>query len=212
MTEPVSDRLSFSSAVEMPAEPGRDTYQLILLLSAVTLLLLPFITTFNEFMTSMVMRMHLDGVLREWIVPAEARMVAVLLTPLGVDVGVSSTAVYIGGGDFPLPVFISWNCVGWQSLILFALTVKAGLEGRYTLASQLRALILGVLGIIWINLLRIAGIALVAYYFGRLPAVLAHDYGGTLMTIVWLALFWYFAINYVLEPKDDEEVEEIEQR
>ena len=82
-------------------------------------------------------------------------------------------------------------------------------EGRYTLASQLRALTLGLLGIIWINLLRIAGIALMAYHFGRLPAVLAHDYGGTLMTIVWLALFWYFAINYILESKDDEEVEEV---
>ncbi len=210
MSEPVSDRMSFSAAAEMPAERGRDTYQLILLLSAVTLLLLPFITTFNEFMTAMVMTMHLDGVLREWIVPAEARMVAVLLSPLGVDVSVSSTSVYIGGGDFPLPVFISWNCVGWQSLILFALTVKTGLGGRYTLASQLRALSLGLLGIVWINLLRIAGIALVAYYFGRLPAVLAHDYGGTLMTIVWLALFWYFAINYVLEPKDDEETQEVE--
>lgn len=210
MTEPVSNRLSFSAAAEMPAERGRDTYQLILLLSAVTLLLLPFITTFNEFMTAMVMQMHLDGVLREWIVPAEARMVAVLLSPLGVDVSVSSTSIYIGGGDFPLPVFISWNCVGWQSLILFALTVKTGLGGRYTLASQLRALSLGLLGIIWINLLRIAGIAMVAYYFGRLPAVLAHDYGGTVMTIVWLALFWYFAINYVLEPKDDEEEEAIE--
>ena len=210
MSEPVSDRMSFSAAAEMPVERGRDTYQLILLLSAVTLLLLPFITTFNEFMTAMVMTMHLDGVLREWIVPAEARMVAVLLSPLGVDVSVSSTSIYIGGGDFPLPVFISWNCVGWQSLILFALTVKTGLGGRYTLASQLRALSLGLLGIIWINLLRIAGIAMVAYYFGRLPAVLAHDYGGTIMTIVWLALFWYFAINYVLEPKDDEEVEAIE--
>ncbi len=210
MSEPVSDRMAYSAAAEMPAERGRDTYQLILLLSAVTLLLLPFITTFNEFMTAMVMTMHLDGVLREWIVPAEARMVAVLLTPLGVDVSVSSTSIYIGGGDFPLPVFISWNCVGWQSLILFALTVKTGLEGRYTPASQLRALSLGLLGIIWINLLRIAGIALVAYYFGRLPAVLAHDYGGTIMAIVWLALFWYFAINYVLESKDDEEVEAIE--
>ena len=210
MSEPVSDRMSFSAAAEMPVERGRDTYQLILLLSAVTLLLLPFITTFNEFMTAMVMTMHLDGVLREWIVPAEARMVAVLLSPLGVDVSVSSTSIYIGGGDFPLPVFISWNCVGWQSLILFALTVKTGLGGRYTLASQLRALSLGLLGIIWINLLRIAGIAMVAYYFGRLPAVLAHDYGGTFMTIVWLALFWYFAINYVLESKDDEEVEAIE--
>ena len=210
MSEPVSDRMSFSAAAEMPAERGRDTYQLILLLSAVTLLLLPFITTFNEFMTAIVMQMQLDGVLREWIVPAEARMVAVLLSPLGVDVSVSSTSVYIGGGDFPLPVFISWNCVGWQSLILFALTVKTGLGGRYTPASQLRALSLGLLGIVWINLLRIAGIALVAYYFGRLPAVLAHDYGGTLVTIVWLALFWYFAINYVLESKDDEEVEAIE--
>ncbi len=207
MSEPVSDRMSFSAAAELPAERGRDTYQLILLLSAVTLLLLPFVTTFNEFMTAMVMRMHLDGVLREWIVPTEARMVAALLSPLGVDVSVSSTSIYVGGGDFPLPVFISWNCVGWQSLILFALTVKTGLEGRYTLASQLRALTLGLLGIIWINLLRIAGIALMAYHFGRLPAVLAHDYGGTLMTIVWLTLFWYFAINYVLEPKDDEEVE-----
>jgi hypothetical protein len=38
----------------------------------------------------------------------------------------------------------------------------------------------------------------VAYFFGRLPAVIFHDYGGTLIILVWLVVFWYSLFNYFL--------------
>jgi hypothetical protein len=50
-------------------------------------------------------------------------------------------------------------------------------------------------------------VALVAYFFGRLPAVIFHDYGGTLIILVWLVVFWYALFNYFLADylAEDEE-------
>jgi len=136
-------------------EPGRPTYQLILILASVILLILPFITTFNEFLTSIVMRLGLDGLLQGWVVPTEVRMIAVILRLFGIYATVSQTSLYLARGSGTLPIYISWNCVG--------------------------------------------------YYVGQLPAVIFHDYGGTILILLWLFAFWYFAHGYLLEPSEYEE-------
>ncbi len=204
-----SDRMPISEWAQSPVEPGRPIYQLILLLAAVLLLLLPFVTTFNEFLTALVIETRLNDVLAEWVVPTEVRFISVLLQPFGIGTYVSDTSIYLDKSDV-MPVYVSWNCVGWQSLILFAITLVAGLSGPHTASSKVRCIVLGLLGIFWLNLLRITLVIMVAFYFGRTEAVIFHDYGGTVMILLGLALFWYFAINYVLEPKDDEEEEAIE--
>ena len=43
---------------------------------------------------------------------------------------------------------------------------------------------------------RMAG--LLAAWLGQLPAVLFHDYGGTLMVIGWMFLFWHFCQSSIL--------------
>ncbi len=205
-----SSRTPISELAQGPVEPGRPTYQLILILAAVLLLILPFVTTFNEFLTALVMETRLNDILAEWVVPTEVRFIAALLEPFGMGTYVSDTSIYLDKSDV-MPVYVSWNCVGWQSLILFAITLVAGLAGPHTASSKVRCIVLGLLGIFWLNLLRITLVIITAFYFGRMQAVIFHDYGGTAMILLWLALFWYFAINYVLEPKDDEEAEEVEQ-
>jgi hypothetical protein len=35
---------------------------------------------------------------------------------------------------------------------------------------------------------------------GYLPAVLFHDYGGTLLTVAWLFGFWTIAYRWILVP------------
>jgi len=42
-------------------------------------------------------------------------------------------------------------------------------------------------------------IVLVAFFWGYLPAILIHDYGGTIIILVWLVLFWHFSTNHVLK-------------
>ena len=173
---------------------------MILLLAAGLLLVLPFITTFNEFLTRAVIELRLDRILTDWVVPTEVRFIALILQPLGITTEVTDVALYLyrPGSDFSIPVYISWNCVGWQSFILFGITLVTGLQGPFPVRRKMKLIALGLLGTFWMNLLRMTAVALVAYFFGRLPAVIFHDYGGTLMILIWLAVFWYSLFNYFL--------------
>ena len=184
----------------LPIPPGQFTYQMILLLAAGLLLILPFITTFNEFLTKAVIELGLDGILTDWVVPTEVRFIALLLQPFGIQAEVTDAALYLSrsGSAFPIPVYISWNCVGWQSFILFGITLITGLQGRIPRKRKIQVIALGLLGTFWMNLLRMSSVALVAYFFGRLPAVIFHDYGGTFMILVWLVVFWYALFTYFL--------------
>ncbi len=184
----------------LPTPPGQFTFQMILMLAAGLLLVLPFITTFNEFLTKAVIELRLDRILTEWVVPTEVRFIALTLQPFGIRTEVSDVALYLyrPGSAFPIPVYISWNCVGWQSFILFVITLVTGLQGRIPRRRKIQVIALGLLGTFWMNLLRMSSVALVAYFFGRLPAVIFHDYGGTLMILVWLVIFWYALFNYFL--------------
>ncbi len=200
-----SDRRSLADIQAAIAAPGQLTYQLILLLAAAVLLILPFVTTFNELLTRMVMNLHLDWILEDWVVPTEVKFMALLLRPLGISAGVSDAALYLekAGSAFPIPVYISWNCVGWQSFILFGITLITGLQGPYSRGRRIQVIALGLLGTFWMNLLRMTAVALVAYYLGRLPAVIFHDYGGTIMILVWLSLFWYLLFNHFLAEQTE---------
>lgn len=195
----VAGRMTLGKAQQPSWDTGRSTYQLILLLAASLLLALPFLTTFNEFLTRMVMNLHLDTVLVDWVVPAEVRMVALLLRPLGIQASVSQAALYMQRGDFPIPVYINWNCVGWQSFILFALTLWTGLQGPYSRLTKFQCIALGLLGTFWMNLVRMTSVAVVAYHFGRLPAVIYHDYGGTILILLWLTFLWHVIFNHFVE-------------
>lgn len=60
-------RESTIDEAQTASEPGRLTYQLLLLIASVIFLLLPLVTTFNDLLTSVVMRLGLDEFLRGWV-------------------------------------------------------------------------------------------------------------------------------------------------
>lgn len=132
-------------------------------------------------------------------------MIAVILRLFGIQASVSQTSLYLVKGSSTLPIYISWNCVGWQSFILFAITLLTGLQGPYTRRTKVETTLLGLLGTFWVNLLRIAAVCVVAFFWGQLPAVIFHDYGGTIIILLWLVFFWYFATTLVLEGEWVEE-------
>ncbi len=177
--------------------------RLILIMAAMLVLILPFVTTTNEFLTRIVEITGLDRLLTDYIVPIEARLIAGLLALVGIPIQVSSTTIYLDKGGFFLPVFISWNCVGWQSFLLFAVTLATGFQGAFSRRSKIDAIVLGFLGIFLVNLLRIASVAVVAYYFGTSPALIYHDYGGTIIVLLFLFGFWWFSHGWLLEPLDE---------
>ena len=163
-------------------------------------MVLPFVSSFNELLTAIVMRIQLYAFIHDVVVPIEVKMVAAILQYLfGIKTLVSSGYLQIQSAGRALTVYIAWNCVGWQSLILFVFTLLTGLQGPFTRRSKALCVILGAEGIFLLNLFRIVFVVLLAFYIGYLPAVVFHDYAGTILTLLYLVLFWFFSYNYVLE-------------
>jgi len=57
-----------------------------------------------------------------------------------------------------------------------------------------------------------ASVAVIAYFFGQLPAVIYHDYGSTVIILAWLFAYWWFCHGWLLEPLEELPDESIEER
>lgn len=176
----------------------KSTFGTLFLLLAAVLLILPFITTFNEFLTSVVMKIKLYRLIQDLIVPYQVKMITVILRLFGMTVYPGLTTVSFGRA-IGQSVEISWNCIGWQSLILLIISLFTGLQGPYRIYSKFQTVVIGFLGTFLVNLIRITLVILITYYFGRLPGMIFHDYFSTIMIIAWLFFFWWFSFSFVLE-------------
>ena len=172
------------------------TFQVIFLSLAVLLIFLPFITTFNEFLTKIVEKFYVYTVIQDYVVPYLSRLVGVLILPFGFHVMATNSGLFLA--EKSLFIDIAWNCVGWQSLILIIITLVAGLQGQYTRFSKGQVILIGLLGTFLFNILRITSVVLFAVYFGYFPAVIFHDYFSNLLIVLWLFFFWWFSYAYVL--------------
>jgi exosortase/archaeosortase family protein len=174
------------------------TFSLIFALLAVFLAVLPFLVTFNETLTHLVERFRLYMWVQERVVPLEVKMVGILVKPVGINYlehqnGMTVNGIYAG---------MTWNCIGWQSLFLFAITLCFGLRGNYTLSSKIETVVIGLLGTFLVNLLRLVFIVLLLSFSRPIFAVVYHDYLAAVVTILWLFIFWWFAYSFVLEEKE----------
>jgi exosortase/archaeosortase family protein len=173
-------------------------FAMLLALTAVLLVVLPFVSTFDDVLTQVGMRLGIAAPLQV-IVPAEIRMTVVMLGLFGIHAGAAGNQLVVWNSHgTPQTLFISWNCVGWQSLILLGLSLAVGLRGQMTLATRLEVIAFGLAGTILVNVTRIALVCLLAALAGYLPAVLFHDYGGTLLLVAWLFTFWVMAYKWLV--------------
>jgi len=176
---------------------------------AILLAILPFVVTFSAVLTTLFDKMQWYVVLQRWVVPFESRLVAVLLRLVNirgvVTPGESFAMLLERPGQSALPVVLSWNCLGWQSLVLLGLTFVTGLRGDWKLSSKIEVVTLGVLGIFLVNVFRMAFITSLAYYWNSVAAMIIHDYFAAFVALAWLILFWYFSYSFVLEPKVETE-------
>ena len=177
----------------------RDALNMTLIATTCALLmLLPLVTTFDELLTSWALQLGANNPLQA-IVPVEARMVVSLLGLAGVRAAASGSHIVVWDAAGSMhTLFISWNCIGWQSLLLLGISFISGLRGRQALSSRLQVIVIGVAGTMLLNLMRVAAVAALEARWGHLPALLFHDYGGTLLVIVWLFAFWTFAQRFLL--------------
>ncbi|KPJ70708.1 hypothetical protein AMJ51_01200 [Microgenomates bacterium DG_75] len=176
----------------------KNIFKLIFALLAVMLAILPFMVSFNDILTQVVERIGAYLWIQRVIVPWEVRMVGVTVRPLGIDYlahpeGMSVNGVYAK---------LSWNCIGWQSLLLLIITFAFGLRGSYTLLSKIEVVLIGLLGTFLVNILRMTITVIILAVSRPLFAVVYHDYLAAIMTILWLVGFWWFSYSFVLLPKE----------
>src|SRR2546427_13206266 len=123
--------------------------------ASIALLVLPFFSTFGELLTYFAMAAGFDAWLGQWIAPIEGHLVHGALALFGIPSGYDRSLLYIGSGPGSLALYISWNCVGWQTVLFLALSMATGLQGQYTLRSRFEVAALGAIGIAMLNILRI---------------------------------------------------------
>jgi exosortase/archaeosortase family protein len=170
-------------------------------------MILPFVTTFDDLLTTWALQLGANNPL-QGIVPIEARMVVGLLGVVGIHAAASGSHIVIWDGAGSMhTLFISWNCIGWQSLILLGISFFSGLRGQQTLEARVQVVLIGIVGTMLLNLMRVAAVAAIAATIGQSPAILFHDYGGTILVVAWLFAFWIFVQRWVLVAPPFEEVE-----
>lgn len=174
----------------------------------VFLMVFPFINTFNQFLVKVIEPIIFLGLNEKVIIPYEAMLVKTLLGLIGIattysspDSGIITLIGKTGGLD---PIAIAWNCMGWQSMVLILASLAVGIRGRYTMASKFEALFIGLLVTFWLNIFRLTAIFYLYWHFGRGTAMVFHDWGAIIITIVWLVVFWWFAFRVVLVEKGRE--------
>lgn len=183
----------------------RGVYMGLLAASCAMLLVLPFVTTFDDFLTAATVKFGLMHPLLSLAAP-EARAVVALLGVLGIKAQAAGGELYVWDWSGQRQaLLISTTCIGWQSLILLGLSCLVGLRGRYSNEAKAQVLLIGVMGTVFVNLARMTLVSVVAADFGFWPAVLVHDYGGTLIIVAWLFAFWAFAHRWILgsAPSND---------
>lgn len=178
-------------------------YQRIIIVAAITFVILPFVTTFNEFLTKIVEGLRFVAIIQGLIAPFVVRIVAVILQALGLPTSIDGSFLYITSGWMPLRIYINWNCIGWQSFVLLAFTLVTGLQGPYTRRGKLLAILIGIEGTFLVNVVRILTPTILAYYAGYVPAIIFHDYMGTLLTLLWMGIFWNYAFENILIARTD---------
>lgn len=180
-------------------------FNYIFIFCVILLLLLPLFTTFNEFLSEVVLKSGFWQRIQNAWVPYLTRLVGGFLNLFGVENESQGSVLFLREGSSLTPLFLSWNCIGWQSLILIILTLITGLQGAYSFASKTETIFIGLLGTFVMNVVRISIIALLFYYWAAGPAVFFHNYGGTALTIVWIIFFWWFSFSFVLRPEEKSE-------
>jgi exosortase/archaeosortase family protein len=174
---------------------ARKSINYVFTVFAVLLAFFPFLTTFNEMMTRFAETLGFYRFIQAWVVPIEVKMVAVLLSPLAIKLTVYNESAMLVNGRF---AHITWNCIGWQSMLLLCITLLIGLQGNYSFSSRIEVILIGIVGTYLMNILRMAFIVGLFVYSLPLFAIIYHNILAIVATLSWLFCFWWFCYTYIL--------------
>ncbi len=166
---------------------------------ALLLVAVPLLATADQLLTSLAQGSHLDAALSHLTAPL-ARVSAGLLHAAGLGAVAAGPDVLLpAGSTYAPPVEVTWNCIGWQSLVVLGISLAVGLRGEPSRVRRLAVIGLGVAGTVVVNAVRIAVVCEVSAHWGYAAAVGVHDDGGALLVVAWLVLFWAGASRLLSE-------------
>jgi exosortase/archaeosortase family protein len=167
----------------------------LIIAAALIFLTLPLVLTFGDLLASLANATGFDRVVST-IVPFETAAVGDMLRGFGLPAGSNAGTVWLGAGFVPVTAVVDWNCSGWQSFALFGLTSVVGLEEIKTNRARISVLLVGLGSVLAVNILRIFLVVLLGYYVSYPAALIFHDYGGALIILAWLFVFWVFVLRH----------------
>lgn len=181
----------------MPVDKIRQKHYLYNLygLIAVFLSMLPLLVTVNEGLTRVMAATPLYRLIQATIVPFEVKIVAAILYLLHIPSTYQADGLTVSG------VFlqVTWNCLGWQSLLFLLVSLIIGLQGKYHVLSVAAVISIGLLGTFILNIARITIVVILAAFAPQVFRIVFHDFLAATMTLLWLGTFWWFSYRYVLE-------------
>jgi len=191
-----SDSFNISSNSQLPRSGNK--FSVLFMVTALLLMTMPFISTFNEFLTSLFLKWRLYRVLEEWVVPYQARVLAGLFGLFPVSVKATSEGVWLSGNFLEL----QWNCLGWQSAVLLLASFLTGFQGKFTKTSRVEVILIGTLGTYLVNFMRMFIVGFFAVFVGKGAAGIFHDWFSLNLVLIWFFFFWWFSYSFVLEDKN----------
>lgn len=165
---------------------------------AISLMLFPFVSAFNDLLTNWIIGLKGYHLLTDIVVPQEIKWTVTILRFIGIEAVATKEYVLIPGSDKNLLFEIIWNCVGWQSIVMFILTAVIVLSGKFSVLSKLKSITLGVIGTMLVNILRIVLVICLYRFVGGPVALVFHDYGALITNTLWLIGFWLFSYSFLL--------------
>src|SRR3989344_4999940 len=177
----------------------KNRFSSLFLMVALLLMVIPFISTFNEFLTKILLNFKLYALLESVVVPYEAKVVAGFYNMLGITAAANNYGVWVKN----MYLEIQWNCLGWQSAVLLIASYITGFQGKFTLSSRIETMIIGFMGVYLINIFRILIVGLLATFWGKYAAFIFHDWLSLIFVIGFFFAYWWFSYSFVLEEAQD---------
>lgn len=168
------------------------------------LVISPFAYKVQDYLTKLLYATGVAKFLSYYIIPLEITGVRFILKLLGVTTNELSdykTILLHRADSTVFATQITWSCIGWESLLCLILSLIVGIGGHYTRLSKILSIILGLIGTIVINLLRITVVCLMGFFYGAGFAVAYHNYFGAALVLLWLFIYWWLCYGLILKSK-----------
>ena len=160
---------------------------------------LPIFMFVTAMLTRSVVIRHVMSVSSKAFVDVTSHLVHVLIKITGIPIGIRDNVATVGKDI----VVIGFGCSGLDAFIIYILASLLLIYLRKSSRKEAVLLLLGALGIIPLNALRIFVLLTIGYYWGIPFLELFHSHLGDLMFIAYVFVYWWWVLKRSDAPSKD---------